>query len=151
VSLRGCAMAGRGPVPKAQLTRPTDEKRRAASITTVTVDGLERGPELPSGDWPERTIAWWQTWRTSPMAQTFSDTDWDFLVDTALLHAEMWSGNLSVAAELRIRQAKFGATPEDRMRLKIAVDSEASQVRETSQAIPADRRRRLLKAVGDGA
>lgn len=48
-------------------------------------------------------------------------TDWDFLLDTALLHAELWSGNRSVAAELRLRVAKFGATPEDRARLRIQV------------------------------
>ena len=144
-------MAGRGSAPKPTLSRPNDQARREAALTKVAADGDVRGPELPAGNWPEQTVAWWQTWRTSPMAQTFGDTDWSFLLDTALLHAEMWSGNLAVAAELRLRAAKFGATPEDRMRLKITIDTDAERIKSASPAIPTDRRRRLLKAVGDGS
>jgi hypothetical protein len=76
-------------------------------------------------DWPAQTQAWWRTWRESPQAQTLTSTDWDFLLDTALLHAELWSGNGSVASELRLRVAKFGATPEDRARLRMQVDDPA--------------------------
>jgi hypothetical protein len=50
-----------------------------------------------------------------------TDTDWDFLLDTALLHARYWEGDEKVAAELRLRVAKFGATPEDRARLRMSV------------------------------
>jgi hypothetical protein len=144
-------MAGRGAAPKPVLSRANDQARRDAAIAKISSDNVLRGPALPSGDWPDRTKSWWKTWRTSPMAQTFGQTDWDFLLDTALLHAEMWNGNLSVAAELRIRMAKFGATPEDRMRLKISIDTEADAAKETVQAMPTDRRRRLLRAVNDGA
>jgi hypothetical protein len=60
----------------------------------------------------------------------FSDTDWEFLFDTALLHATAWSSaeraletgekiDTSQHAELRLRVAKFGATIEDRARLRI--------------------------------
>lgn len=49
-----------------------------------------------------------------------SDTDWSFLLDTALMHHAMWEkGQWTLAAEVRLRVAKFGATPEDRMRLKM--------------------------------
>ena len=144
-------MAGRGPAPKPVLARESRTVARQEASMKVTADGILRGPELPSGSWPEQTLAWWTTWRLSPMAQTIGETDWSFLLDTALLHAEMWSGNLAVAGELRIRQAKFGTTPEDRLRLKIIVDTEAEAVKETTRAIPTDRKRRLLKAVGDGS
>ncbi|WP_261954338.1 hypothetical protein [Streptomyces nigrescens] len=74
-------------------------------------------------EWHPRTLAWWHTWRTSPQAQTFTDTDWEFLIDTALMHHAMWSkGQWTLAAEVRLRAAKFGATPEDRARLKLKVD-----------------------------
>ena len=145
-------MAARGPAPKPVLQRESRTIAREESSTKVAPDGAIRGPDLPDGvDWPERTLAWWQTWRTSPLAQTFTDTDWDFLVDTALLHAQMWGGNLAVAAELRIRQAKFGATPEDRMRLKVIVDTDVTAARTASATVPSDRKRRLLRAVNDGA
>lgn len=116
-------MAGRGPAPK----DPSKRRRRNADpikATTVTADGQVRGPELPDDvDWPDRTRAWWKTWRTSPQSQTFTESDWDFLLDTALLHAQLWQGDAKAATELRLRVAKFGATPEDRARLRMQVDA----------------------------
>lgn len=114
-------MAGRGPAPK----DPSRRHRRHTDpipTTVVSDDDEVRGPELPEGiDWPAPTRAWWDTWRRSPQAQTLTATDWDFLTDTALLHARFWSGDEKVAAELRLRVAKFGATPEDRARLRMQV------------------------------
>lgn len=129
-------MAGRGPAPK----DPTKRRRRnAADEETVIVSDDElRGPELPEGvlgvntktgeltEWHPMTQRWWQTWRESAQAQTFTDTDWAFLVDTALMHHSMWDkGQWTLAAEVRLRAAKFGATPEDRARLKLKVDDPA--------------------------
>lgn len=114
-------MAGHGPAPKDPATR----RRRNVTPppTLVAADAVVRGPDLPEDgyDWPEQTRRWWDTWRLSPQAQTLTDTDWDFLLDTALLHAELWAGNAAVASELRLRVAKFGATPEDRLRLRMQV------------------------------
>lgn len=147
-------MAGRGPAPK-----DSDERRRrnapAEPLTVVKPDGAARGPGLPDAlDWPDATRDWWETWRRSPQAQTFTETDWSFLLDTAVLHMEFWDGDRSVAAELRLRAAKFGATPEDRARLKIAVgepDSTAPLARVPTPAARS-RRDRVLKAVsGDDA
>lgn len=114
-------MSGRGPAPK-------DAARRArrnvdpAPQTILRHEDAEP-PELPpwpgDGDWPERTREWWRMWQVSPQAEHFSSSDWDFLLDTALLHARLWSGEVSAAAELRLRVAKFGATPEDRARLRM--------------------------------
>ncbi len=111
-------MAGRGPAPK-------DPKRRARSNqdpapTTVLRHEIAEPPELPVGfDWPARTREWFAVWKQSPQAEHFGSTDWDFLVDTAMVHAEFWAGNTAVGAELRLRVAKFGATPEDRARLRM--------------------------------
>jgi hypothetical protein len=58
-------------------------------------------------------------WADSPLSDDFTSTDWSELLDTARLHAAFWFGDNSVAAELRLRVAKFGATPEDRVRLRI--------------------------------
>ena len=146
-------MAGRGPAPK-----PAAERRRrnkpAVEPVTVSDDDEVRGPDLPDGyEWPAQTQRWWQTWREAPIAKTFTTTDWDFLLDTALLHAQLWLGDGKVAAELRLRVAKFGATPEDRARLHVAVDTEAAQAAAAPRPTKADsgaRRSRLLKVVTDG-
>ena len=146
-------MAGRGPAPKGTRSRERDQRRREESLTILAADGDARGPELPdTHDWPEATQAWWQTWRTSAQAKTFTDTDWSFLLDTAVLHAEFWLGDRSVAAELRLRAAKFGATPEDRARLKIEVGEPPEPKGRAKGLQPKatrDRRERLLRAVGD--
>jgi hypothetical protein len=117
-------MAGRGPAPKARRQRDRDNPDRRV----IEADGQLRGPELPEDvmpdGWHPRTVAWWDTWRRSAQSQEFTETDWDFLLDTALMHSTMWAkGRWEFAAELRLRAAKFGATPEDRMRLKLSVET----------------------------
>lgn len=124
-------MAGRGPAPK----DPSKRRRRNAADpeTTITPDDELRGPELPAGvlgeedgepvQWHPMTQLWWDSWRGSAQAQTFVQTDWLFLIDTALMHHTMWAkGRWEFASEVRLRAAKFGATPEDRARLKLKVD-----------------------------
>lgn len=144
-------MAGRGPAPK----NPNQRRRRNVTEPTVQLvaDGETHGPDLPdTHEWPAATTAWWETWRRSPQASTFTETDWGFLLDTAVLHAEFWLGDRSVASELRLRVAKFGATPEDRARLKISVGEPGAKPKlATRTPATTQRRERLLKAVGDDA
>lgn len=112
-------MAGRGPAPKDPSKKvrsdPRDKTARTFSAEPVAQ------PPLPADmEWHPRTIAWWATWKTAPQAQEFVATDWDFLLDTALMHTAMWAkGQWTLAAEVRLRVAKVGATPEDRARLKM--------------------------------
>lgn len=140
-------MAGRGAPPK-----PADQKRRrnidVIPTTVVTPDDELRGPELPAGHaWHEQTLKWWDTWRRSPQASTFTSTDWDFLIDTALLHTAYWCGE-NTAAELRLRVAKFGATPEDRLRLRLQIEGESDGAKSV-KTVSDQRRSRLLKVVGE--
>lgn len=144
-------MAGRGPTPK----DPDQRRRRNGTpeLTVIVTDGKVRGPKLPAThEWPPQTVAWWETWRTSAQAAKFTKTDWAFLLDTAVLHADFWLGDRSVAAELRLRAAKFGATPEDRARLKIEVGDPGEKKSPAKRLQPKatqTRRTRLLRAVGD--
>lgn len=144
-------MAGRGPAPtgKAEGTR---RRNAPPKLTVVASDDVVRGPELPDDlDWPDATLAWWETWRRSPQATTFTDTDWSFLLDTAILHMEFWDGNRAVGAELRLRVAKFGATPEDRARLRLSIGDAPGKARPAAERKPAARTRRraaILKEVG---
>lgn len=133
-------MAGRGAPPKDPEKRV---RRNADTVPTseLTADDELRGPELPGdvlGDdeqWHPQTLRWWNTWRTSPQAQTFLQTDWDFLLDTALMHHTMWAkGRWEFAAELRLRAAKFGATPEDRARLRMKVTEPDKPTSSTAEA-----------------
>ena len=156
-------MAGRGPAPSVSRSRSRDQRRAEAAVVEVVADDVVRGPELPERDplglpWPAQTRRWWESWRRSPLAVTFAGTDWDYLTDTAVLHAALWRGDVKAAAELRLRVALFGATPADRARLRLSVKSPAAgaAVPEARAAAAAassasKRRSRILKAVTDGA
>lgn len=143
-------MAGRGPAPK----DPNKRARRNKDPIPMRVIHADPTPqpELPTFHvesdgalvefvWPARTHQWWQMWGDSPLSAEFTATDWSELLDTARLHAEFWTGSTKVAAELRLRVAKFGATPEDRARLKItfAQADEAEERRGTRQASSRER------------
>lgn len=121
-------MAGRGPAPKnpARRARTNSDPMGLRIIVAAPTDQ----PELPtllirddgdmvSVDWPDVTRDWWRMWAESPLSSEFTATDWSELRDTARLHALYWLGDVRVAPELRLRVAKFGATPEDRARLRI--------------------------------
>lgn len=112
-------MAGRGnTTPK----DPAQRRRRnkTAAPTAVAKPAAPLGEDLPPGIvWHDRTRIWWDNWRRSAQAVQFTATDWDFLLDTALLHTQFWNGDSSVSAELRLRLTKLGVTAEDRKRLNI--------------------------------
>lgn len=132
---------------------PKDEESRVNRIpkrfdkTTINQDEEEvlRGIDLPETapkdiPWCEQTRIWWDNWRKSPQAKLMGVTDWDFLLDTAVLHNDYWrparmvNGKLDDAtlsptaksnylAEIRQRVAKFGATWEDRAKLQIQIET----------------------------
>lgn len=156
-------MAGRGPAPKDPSKRAranVDHHGLRVYMATPVVQ-----PELPNFDvqveldgelvsrafvWPEATRRWWSTWGSEPVAQDFSATDWDFLLDTALIHAKVWGeADLKLLPELRLRVAKMGATVEDRARLRItyAAADEADDKRARRAKGSARDRRGPLKAV----
>lgn len=152
-------MSGRGPAPKKNKVRrnvdpvalkiitaePTPQPDLPIFDVQVEIDGQLSSQEFA---WPARTREWWQMWADSPLSAEFTSTDWSELLDTALLHARFWSGDIKVASELRLRVAKFGATPEDRARLRIqfAQADEAEERRSRPVDSGARERRGPLRA-----
>ena len=150
-------MAGRGPAPK----EPSKRVRRNAEVVPlrvveafpavqpalpefsvqVTVDG-EIEEQLFS--WPEQTRLWWGVLDSHPLAREFTDVDWLYLLETARIHAAFWEGDLKVASELRLREAKYGFTPEDRLRLRLSFA-------QTDEAEDRVLRRRELRGPGSKA
>lgn len=135
-------MAGRGPAPKKNRSRERDTAVRDVIKSDGKIGGydlpddvlpflpgaMQPDPENPTirEAWHPVTVRWWQNWRESPQATRMATLpDWDFLLDTALMHHQMWESggkNSERSAEIRIRVAKFGATIEDRMRLKQEIE-----------------------------
>lgn len=138
-------MAGVGPPPKESRQRGRDQEVREL----VKSDGKIGGFDLPDDvlpplmdkgivmldpvtgeilreEWNPQTVRWWQNWRESPQAtRMVTGPDWDYLLDTALMHHQMWESggkNAERAAEIRMRVAAFGATYADRLRLKFEIE-----------------------------
>jgi hypothetical protein len=121
-------MAGRGSAPSPRRSERSKDAARQDETIEVVDSGALHGPELPEGvlpddqQWHEQTRAFWDSLRRSPLLADEPDLGWQFLIDTALMHHTMWTkGRWDFAGEVRLRVAKFGATPEDRMRLKVKV------------------------------
>lgn len=129
-------MAGRGPAPKEVRSRKRATDARQAEMTELEAHGERYGPELPEGvlpegaDWHPMTLELWDAVRQSPLLKNEPPLGWAFLFDTALMHHTMWSkGRWEFASEVRLRLAKFGATPEDRMRLKLKVTTPSDEAK----------------------
>lgn len=137
-------MAGRGPAPKQPGTRARRNKTPEVRVLQAKNARQPQLPKIRGLTWPAQTRAWWKRWGDSPLSDEFGDTDWGFLLDTAVLHAQYWQGNLGVAGELRLREAKFGATPEDRLRLRITYE-QADEAEDKGQ-----KRRAATKKSGTG-
>lgn len=141
-------MAGRGPAPK-----PADKRARrnnAGAQTVLRAETVEP-PELPRRYAADEDVArWWNTWVESPQAEIFSSTDWQYLLDTLPLVSAFYDGELKYGAEIRMRVAQFGATPQDRARLRMSFAAADDADRKRQPTIPASQSRYSgLRVVGD--
>lgn len=69
-------------------------------------------PTLPDTiDWPDETIKWFDTWRNSPRTDGWDELQWQYLIESAVVHAEVFaSGNTSMLGELHRRESYMGVT-----------------------------------------
>lgn len=91
--------------------------------------------QLQEMHWSPLTLAWWQRWLDSPQAKIFSPSDWSSLLSTAFVAERFHRGfEVKFASELRMREAQFGATPLDRLRLRMAWREDAERGFRASEA-----------------
>ncbi|RLV10220.1 hypothetical protein CTZ27_03075 [Streptomyces griseocarneus] len=90
-----------------ELTAQAGEGRALPKSLGITTQGAKR---------------FWRTWSTSPQSRHWLETDWVELEITTKLVDELYAGNTRLAGEIRQRVGKWGATVEDRARLRMAVD-----------------------------
>lgn len=112
--------------------KPEGQRRRrntpAVNEREIVDDGVLRGPELPAWQpWDAATEAWYETWRRSPQAQVFADTDWQRLHMLAPLVQQYWlsGGDAKLLAEIRQNEERLGATYTDRQRARMRIVSPA--------------------------
>ena len=147
-------VAGKGRLPKPDHMRARANRDERPRYLVVS-DPVSQPPLpdcMPGGEpWPERTVEWWKMWGEDPLSGSFRATDWSELMDTALIHAEVWSGNMRLANELRLRTARMGATAEDRARLRIQFAGSMSddEVSKPERGLRARDRYPGLRAIDD--
>jgi len=134
-----------GPEPK------DDDQRVRRNVPTfdkvvLSWDGLRRGPNLPRDtEWSKATKEWWNAWRNSAQAMVMGETDWETLKEAALVHnmihqpkTKIVDGEVvhvpisateltNLLAELRRRVAAFGATFEDRKKLRMHIETPSNE------------------------
>jgi hypothetical protein len=140
-------MAGHGPAPRPADQRAGHNKDPIPQTKLVFTPGVQ--PELPEitdhhgvpREWHPMTLDWWRVWGEAAQSDSFTATDWTVMLETAFLHDRFWNGDMKVAPELRLRVAKFGATPEDRARLRMvfadADEKDAKRGTSSGQPTPA--------------
>lgn len=110
----------RGPAPKENAQRrnfhPGAQKLPAET---------QPGRELPKGLGITTAGAkrFWRTWSTAPQTAVWTETDWAELELTTKLVDGLFLGDLKLAGEIRQRVAKWGATVEDRARLRMTFEN----------------------------
>lgn len=107
-------------------TKPDSTSRRPThAMTTLTPDGIVRGPDLPTATdraWDPDVLRWYQTWRESAQAQLFTPTDWQRLALLApLVEKHFSSPTGATMSEIRLNEERLGATVVDRMRARMVV------------------------------
>ena len=143
------AITGRPPSAQSRNRNP-----KAYDWTTIeAVPYAGPSPDLPRrgrARWHPQTTAWWEAVRHMPHASLWTETDWWFAAETAVLVDEFWRGESARAAEMRLRSARLGLTYEDRLKLRIRYvapqsDQAAAGVDAAVVTRLSDRRRRLAE------
>jgi len=142
---RGCVCGGPIEPPK-----PAGKRKRGRPPKPVEVCALCNGSGILP--WHHLTRAWWARVWASPMAPEYIESDIDALYVLASLRDQFWRGGgveTKTAAEIRMQEARFGATPLDRRRLEWSLDKpEAEPEAEPAPPQPTGTdARALLRAV----
>lgn len=118
-------MSRPGPTPKDPAQRARRNKDAGQSFVLAS-DGSLVGPELPSDrEWGQATRDFYNTWRRSPQARAFEDTDWLDLTLCAVMYEKIYYSSKPssmMIGELRQHLSKLGSTIEDRQKLRMKIE-----------------------------
>ena len=134
-------MAGIGPAPKAR------RQRRGTPLRGEWVDlpPLQKAilPELPDGEWSDRTRNAWAAWTADPVTSQYSAADIQAAIDLAYTY-EQWVDKPTpgISSEMRQRQDRLGLNPKGKRDLRWRVGGPSEKV-----DTPAPKKQRRLRAV----
>ena len=147
-----------GPKPTGKAVTQGRAKVETTDVIDTPYDGPK--PELPSerntmlknGDviivpMGEPTKQWWERISSMPHCVLWTDSDWQFALDTAKVHSAAQNGSMPAITELRQREKILGTYWEARRDLRIRyVEPEPEKPELSSVSDITDRRNKLLDA-----
>jgi hypothetical protein len=143
-----------GPAPKENRRRRNADTYSDVQVKVPPTSSALRGPGLDdvagwmADGWAaeERALieAWWSTWRRSPLAEAFLETDWSRLAMLIPLVASYYAKpHYAKLAEIRQNESLLGATHVDRLKARIKVEKEQPTVAPVGVTALDDYRARL--------
>jgi hypothetical protein len=122
-------MAGRGPAPKDPNKRarknsdpiPLRVVHKDPATQPELADLLGETNPLTGGPWHQATLRFWQHLAEFPTTTNLQDAQWSSLARAMMIDDAMVSGETKLAAESRLRLAKYGIDPDDLARLRIQI------------------------------
>lgn len=151
-------MPAPGRKPNERSVNKTPSKIDWIEVENIPYDGAV--PELPltrtyvnpKGEIQEvpienRTRYWWEAVTKMPHCILWQPSDWQFALDTAMVHASASHGSISAMGELRQRERIMGTTVDARRDLRIRyIDPQLDEPQIALVTNIDDRRTRLLDA-----
>lgn len=125
-------VAGRKPKPEGQKRNRVKPTYEWTEVPDVPFEDPPRLPRRPRGSWPAPTKRWFKAVSTMPHCVLWSEADWQFVFDTAVLVAAFHDGDLKLAAEIRQREKVIGTTADARRDLRIRYVSASDPETEVS-------------------
>jgi hypothetical protein len=101
------------------------ERAWRTSVSGLAAFKIDNNPVAPQ-EWPAETKRWWRTVSHMPHCILWTEGDWQFALDTALIAAGFHAGDMRLAAELRAREKVLGTTADARRDLRIRYIDEAA-------------------------
>ena len=134
-------MPVKGRKPKEENRHRVQPRHQFVEVQNIP---FTKAPKLPvEGAWPKQTRKWWKAVTALPHCALWDEGDWAFAVDTALIHAAMWGGDLTRAAEVRLRERAMGTTADARRDLRIRYVENLDEDEAKGVAAIEDYRKRL--------
>ena len=108
-----------GPPPKPANKR---QRRNKDVMETRVVQAVPvTQPPLPDDvPWPPQTLQWWRALGELPQAAEFNAVQWDHLMMTALIHADIWgNGNTRAIPDFQKAMSEYPILPAAMLRLRV--------------------------------
>lgn len=87
---------------------------------------MSRGGNTYTTPYLAETREWWRVLSSMPHCSLWTDSDWQFALTSAPIANQVFMGNASAAAELRMREKMMGTTWDSRRDLRIKYVKELS-------------------------